>query len=296
MKIRKLIKIPINIFVLSGLMVGVFSGSRSSAQTPVTSDDPNTPSMISMGDWYIVEFDKPSLVNQAQSGNQIGYLQAGGKLDVNSQASQTYINELSGEQTAFIATLAKAIPGAQVSRGYQVVLNAVAVHIPNSNLDLLKILASLPGVKRISPQQIYTVALDFSLPLIKASMLWEQLGGRADAGHGIKVADVDTGIDPTHPMFNGTGWSYPSTGTWPKGYCAEVTGFCNGKIIAARFYPPTFDVNVGEELTPRDLAGHGSHTAGIAAGNIVTAAYGTSSPVISGVAPGAWLMVYKGLF
>ena len=296
MKIRKIIKILVNLFVLSGLMVGVFSGSMSSAQAPVTSDGPKTPSTPSVGGWYIVEFDKPSLANQAQSGDQISYLKAGGRLDVNSQASQDYINDLVSEQAAFTASLANAIPGAEVSRGYQVVLNAVAVRLPNSDLATLQILASLPGVKRISSQQIYTVSLDYSLPLIKASAMWEQLGGRADAGQGIKVADIDTGIDPTHPMFSGTGWSYPSTGTWPKGYCAEVSGFCNGKIIAARFYPPTFDVNVGEELTPRDVTGHGSHTAGIAAGNIVDAAYGTSEPIISGVAPGAWLMVYKGLF
>ena len=296
MKIRKLIKILVNLFVLSGLMVGVFSGSTSSAQAPVTSDGPETPSAPAVGGWYIVELDKPSLAHQAQSKNLINFMTAGGKLDVNSQASQDYINELINEQAVFTSALLSTIPVAQVSRSYQVVLNAVAVQLPNSDLATLQALASIPGVTRISPQQIYTVTLDHSLPLIKASELWDQLGGRADAGQGIKIADVDTGIDPTHPMFDGTGWSYPSTGTWPKGYCAEVTGFCNGKIISARFYPPTFDVNVDEELTPRDVAGHGSHTAGIAAGNIVTAAYGNSTPVISGVAPGAWLMVYKGLF
>jgi subtilisin family serine protease len=270
--------------------------STVTAQAPVTSDGSNLPTTTAVGNWYIVEFDKPSLAIQAQSGNQIGYLNAWGKLDVHSQASQEYIDDLMTEQAAFTTALESAIPSAQVSRGYQVVLNAVAVHIPNSDLATLQMLASLPGVTRISPQQIYTVTLDYSLPLIKAAELWNQLGGRAKAGQGVKVADVDTGIDPTHPMFAGKGWSYPSTGTWPKGYCAEVTGFCNGKIIAARFYAPTFDVSTDEELTPRDVTGHGSHTAGIAAGNVVTAAYGTSTPVISGVAPGAWLMVYKGLF
>lgn len=296
MKIRKMIKILVNVFVLCGLMVGVFSGSAGSAQAPVTSDGPKAPLTPAAGGWYIVELDKPSLAIQAQTVNQINYQKAGGKLDVNTQASQDYINELVSEQAAFTASLVNAIPGAEVNRGYQVVLNAVAVRLPNSDLATLQILSSLLGVKRISSQQIYTVTLDYSLPLIKAPALWDQLGGRADAGQGVKVADIDTGIDPTHPMFSGNGWSYPSTGTWPKGYCAEVAGFCNGKIIGARFYPPTFDVNTGEELTPRDVTGHGSHTAGIAAGNIVESEYGTSTPIISGVAPGAWLLVYKGLF
>ena len=63
MKIRKLIKILVNLFVLSGLMVGVFSSSMSSAQAPVTSDSPETPSAPAVGGWYIVELDKPSLAH-----------------------------------------------------------------------------------------------------------------------------------------------------------------------------------------------------------------------------------------
>jgi subtilisin family serine protease len=296
MNIRKLSKLLVNLLVLSGLMVGVFSGSSVTAQVPVISDSPNTPTAPATGDWYIVELAKPSLAIQANSTSTANYLTKTGEVDVNSQASQNYIDSLKSDQAALSAALVSAIPGTQVSRGYQVVLNAVAVHLPNSDIATLKALASIPGVKQISPQQIYTVSLDYSLPLIKASALWDQLGGRSNAGQGVKVADIDTGIDPTHPMFSGTGWSYPATGTWPKGYCAEVAGFCNGKIISARFYPPTFDVSVDEELTPRDHAGHGSHTAGIAAGNVVTTDFGTNKPVISGVAPGAWLMVYKGLF
>jgi len=54
MKIRKLIKIFVNLLVLSGMMVGVFSDSMSSAQAPVTSNGPKTPSTPAMGGWYIV--------------------------------------------------------------------------------------------------------------------------------------------------------------------------------------------------------------------------------------------------
>jgi subtilisin family serine protease len=296
MSIRRLLKVTINVFILTGMVVGLFSSSITNAQAPVVSDGPEIPLTQAEGNWYIVEFDKPSLASLVKIDNRLNYLTAGGKLDVNSPASQAYIDELASDQASFSVALENSIPGALVSRGYQVVLNAVAVQLPKSDLATLRALASLPGVIHISPQQIYTITLDYSLPLIDASALWDLLDGRVAAGKGVKVADVDTGIDPTHAMFNGTGWSYPDNGTWPKGYCADVTGFCNGKIIAARYYPPTFAVNTGEELTPRDVTGHGSHTAGIAAGNLVTATYGTDMPVISGVAPGAWLMVYKGLF
>jgi subtilisin family serine protease len=249
------------------------------------------------GYWYIVEFEGSSLAVYAQSGAGLKAMTAGGRLNVNAPASQTYIGRLRTQQAAFAASLASAIPGARVERGYQIVLNAVAVRLPNDDLDTIRELRAIPGVKRVSPQRIYTVDMDYSLPLINAPALWSQLGGRNAAGTGIKIAIIDTGIDPDHPMFDGTGWAYPAG--WPstgKGYCAGHAGFCNGKIIAARYYTPTMAVNIHEVLTPQDIDGHGSHTAGIAAGNVVTATYGTSSVQVSGVAPGAWVMAYKGLF
>ncbi len=296
MQVRKIARFLVNLLVLTGLIVGVFSGTITKAQAPIESDGPTPAIAQAEGNWYIIELEKPALAIQAQSANKTEYVNEFGKLDVNSASSQGYINELAADQAAFTTALTKAIPGTKIYRGYQVLLNGLAVELPNSELTTLQTLASLPGVSRISPQQIYTVSLDYSLPLIQAPALWSELGGRVLAGQGVKVADVDTGIDPTHVMFSGEGFSYPATGTWPKGYCATVSGFCNGKIIAARYYPPTFAVNTGEELTPRDVVGHGSHTAGIAAGDVVTGTYGTSNPLLSGVAPGAWLMVYKGLF
>ena len=38
---------------------------------------------------------------------------------------------------------------------------------------------------------------------------WNAAGGRSVAGAGIKIGDIDTGIDETHPFFDPTGFSYP---------------------------------------------------------------------------------------
>ncbi|MGC9333253.1 MAG: S8 family serine peptidase, partial [Anaerolineae bacterium] len=263
------------------------------ADQPIQTDGlPATP-VVAGGNWYIVQFKALPLALHAKEearGAQTMYV--GGKLNVDAPASQAYLAQLKEQQKQFGLVLAKEIPDAQVHRGYQIALNAVAVQLPDSELETLKILWSLPEVARVTPQVIYSVDMDYSLPLIDADVLWTQLGGRDAAGAGIKVAIIDSGIEPDHPMFDGTGWSYPATGSWPKGEAA----FTNGKIIAARYYPPTFEVNVDEELSPQDHHGHGSHTAGTAAGNRVVADYGTSSVEISGVAPGAWIMAYKGLF
>lgn len=275
----------------------VLSLAPATAQAPDEAEGLASAPVMAGGNWFIAEFEDSPLAIYATSGaGDVSVMTVGGKLNVNAPASQSYISQLKNQQAAFMASLSQVIPGARVERGYQIVLNAVAVELPSSDLETLKKLRDMPGVKRVSPQRIYTVDMDYSLPLINASTLWNQLGGQDAAGAGIKVAVVDSGIDSDHPLFDGTGWSYPTTGTWPKGYCADHASFCNGKIIAARYYTPTFEVNAGEELTPQDHHGHGSHTAGTSAGNRVTASYGTSTPEVSGVAPGAWIMAYKGLF
>ncbi|NLF11205.1 MAG: S8 family serine peptidase, partial [Anaerolineaceae bacterium] len=279
--------------LLALILVLVLPMSSTLAQVPPQTDGPAAGPTIAEGNWYLVEFEAPPLAVHARSEEAAARAMfTGGKLNVESAASQSYVNQLVEQQSQFQAALVRAIPGATVHRSYQVALNAVAVQLPDSELETVKALWAQPGVARVTPQMIYTVDMDYSLPLIDAAALWSQVGGRDQAGAGIKIADIDSGINPTHPLFDGTGWSYPTTGTWPKG----DTAFTNGKIIAARYYPPTFDVSTEEEASPQDHHGHGSHTAGTAAGNRVMATYGTSTIEVSGVAPGAWLMVYKGLF
>ncbi|MEL6870599.1 MAG: S8 family serine peptidase, partial [Pseudomonadota bacterium] len=74
---------------------------------------------------------------------------------------------------------------------------------------------------------------------------------------------------------------------------------CNNKLIGARWYVDGFlagrgSVVEGEFLSPRDSSGHGSHTAGTAGGNEVTATF-NGSPIarISGMAPRARIAAYK---
>ncbi|MEO0345764.1 MAG: S8 family serine peptidase [Pseudomonadota bacterium] len=74
---------------------------------------------------------------------------------------------------------------------------------------------------------------------------------------------------------------------------------CNNKMIGARWYVDGFlagrgSVVEGEFLSPRDSSGHGSHTAGTAGGNKVTATLnGTPVGQLSGMAPRARLAIYK---
>ena len=55
-----------------------------------------------------------------------------------------------------------------------------------------------------------TLTLSESYKIINATGAWTAAGGRATAGAGIKIGDIDTGIDETHPFFDPTGFSYPA--------------------------------------------------------------------------------------
>ena len=91
------------------------------------------------------------------------------------------------------------------------------------------------------------------------------LNGEPNAGAGVKIAVLDTGIDQNHAAFQENGLQYPAG--FPKG----DSGYTNRKVIAARSY---VNMLVGtdpqftrpDDLSPRDRVGHGTAVAMIAAG------------------------------
>ncbi len=228
-------------------------------------------------------------------------------LDAESPDSLAYIAYLKSAQAAFMENLSQTVPDASLVASFQAAFNGLSLAVPETGLPGL---ARMAGVAAIYPDQLRSVDMDASLPLINAPAMWAALGGQSSAGKGIKIADVDTGLRPNNPMFSGAGFTLP-TGVTPKGFCATNPNDpqfpCNNKIIAAWAFPDNALAVAAEETAlqqgpnpiPLDIDGHGSHTAGISAGDPVTVKAGATIPVdttISGVAPGAYLMVYKALF
>ena len=86
----------------------------------------------------------------------------------------------------------------RVTGSTQVLVNAVFVH---STRDRVAELRSLPGVDRVVFVPRARAKLNAAVQLIDAPAAWTFLGGIPNAGLGMKIADLDTGIEPTHPAF-----------------------------------------------------------------------------------------------
>lgn len=151
--------------------------------------------------------------------------------------------------------------------------------------------------------------------------VWEAVGGVEEAGAGVVVGVLDTGIAPENPAFAGdplgtTAGAEPyldgaaitfqkGDGSVFRGVCQTGEQFtaddCSTKVVGARYYVEGFgvdnlgDASVGEYISPRDGDGHGSHTASTAAGNVATptAIGGIDFGTFTGVAPAARIAAYK---
>jgi subtilisin family serine protease len=176
--------------------------------------------------------------------------------------------------------------------------------------DQAQKLAHTAGVVSVTKQKTYqvdTVQTPHYLNLTGPNGLWAKVGGVKGAGKGIIVGDIDTGLWPENPAFTGKKITVDGSGNvkgipgW-KGVCTTGPGWttanCTKKVVGARFYTDGFgesNISPDEYLSPRDGAGHGSHTASTAAGNhgqnvvIDGASYGKAS----GMAPAAMIAVYK---
>jgi subtilisin family serine protease len=237
----------------------------------------------------------PVEVVVALQGNSLAAEQsqrlAEGRPALDAAGQKAYVSSLRESQATLKASLQAS--GARILHEYRIVFNGFDVVADRAVLaDVL----ALPGVSHLEPVQKATPALDNSVPFILGGMTYSDLG---TDGAGMRIALIDTGIDYTHADFGGSGnvsdytannATFIEPGTFPT---AKVVGGTDlvGEWYDANCPPVTPSWGVCSSIPmpdpdPLDLAGHGTHVAGIAAG------IGTSK-VAHGVAPGASLLIYK---
>lgn len=234
----------------------------------------------------VVTLDAPSLARATAQSRVLTKAARTHRLDLRTPTSVNYLRGLAAAQRTLQARIAEALPAAQVRWHYSIVLNAIAVELPRSELARL---AQLPGVAKVWPSIRYhslgaTAAnLNQTPSLIGATTLWgPQL---ATAGQGMKIGIIDDGVNQTHPFFSPNGFTMPAG--FPKGN----TSFTTAKVIVARAFPPASPkyANANLPFDPEESE-HATHVAGIAAGDHGTQAAGV---VVSGIAPMAYLGNYK---
>ena len=220
---------------------------------------------------------------------------AGKKLNAHSAAAQKWQKHLTSTHDAALAKV-----GATKIYDYTVTNNGVATRLSASQAQKL---SQQPGVVRLEKDQraqVDTTVSPHFLGLDAEGGIWSQLGGGPRAGAGLVIGVIDTGIWPENPSFKGgTGIPIPATF---HGACIAGqnwgTSTCNDKIVGARYYYAGFgrkNIAKSDYKSPRDGAGHGSHTSSTAAGNygVKMSIDGNLIGTGSGMAPGAKIAMYK---
>lgn len=174
-------------------------------------------------------------------------------------------------------------------------LNGFAVRLTTAQAATL---AEDPAVAMVERNSVRPLA---SLPA-GAVAAEPRTGGRdggRDGGAGVVIGIIDSGLDPTGPLFA------RSTRLGPRprdfaGACEDGEGspVCNGKVLGARWYVEGFgadDLRATARLSAHDDDGHGTQMASIAAGNagVDVRVHDQRLGRFSGEAPDARIAVYK---
>ena len=283
------------------LVAGLLPAAVAHAAPPRPAPDTGTPGATATaatravtsptGRW-IVQLAEPSLARNPQARTR-------GRLDAAGKVATAYAGQLAQHQRGFADRLRQVAPGARVQRTYKVALDGMSVRMSPAEAVAVR---SMPGVLAVTPDVPYQLDM-FSTPTqIGAPTLWNQVGGQPNAGAGVKVAIIDSGIfvrrnaDGSYagnPCFDDAGYPAP-----PRGYPKGDTRFTNRKVLVARsYFRPDDPPIAGEDQAIQGTntsSPHGTHVAGTVgcdAGTHVN--FQGADITLSGVAPRAYLMNYR---
>lgn len=155
-----------------------------------------------------------------------------GRIEKTRAASEPYRQHLREVQQGIRDQLAALhIP---VTGAVQHLLNGVFVR---ATPDQANVLRSLAGVNAVVPLRRFHINDQLSVSDVPQAWSNAAIGGQGNAGQGLKIAILDSGIDQTHPSFQDSSLTPPAG--FPKCDVPSDCAFTNNKVIVARSYVST---------------------------------------------------------
>ncbi|WP_432982066.1 S8 family serine peptidase [Dactylosporangium sp. CA-233914] len=284
----------------------------SAAKSPTSRMAKTDPSLLNRSDTarvpVAVKLDYDSTATY--SGDIAGYAATSpsvtGKALSGGADEKRYENRIAGIEDKFLADLKKQVPDAKVGQRLRTVYGGIALTVPANKIDAILAIDNVVAVQSDTARQPQT---DSSPAFIGADKVYPSLGGAPNAGKGVIFGTLDSGVWPEHPSFadNGNLGAPPAKADGTPRACdfgdnpltpAADPFVCNNKVIGGKGFLDTYNALQEMELygyTARDSDGHGTHTASTAAGDPVASAkiFNIERGPINGIAPGAWVSVYK---
>jgi len=239
------------------------SGAGNGKQAVPEHDFTEARTHATQNEYYVVVFKDPPAASYEGGipGLQRTKPERGQKLNPNGRAVRAYKDHLKSVHDDYRSWRASNAPAAAVVDEYFLTANALAVKANGVSADKL---AQGPGVSRVTASTLYSPAMNISTGLIDADALWPAAGGQANAGAGMKVGVIDSGIDETHEFFD-----------------------CKGAIVHKVYASGV--AGTGETI----VNDHGTHVSGTVAGCVTEPSTGVIDDTLSGVAPAAELWDYN---
>ncbi|KAK6794001.1 hypothetical protein RDI58_007454 [Solanum bulbocastanum] len=228
-----------------------------------------------------------------------------------SETSKAYANELTKSHDEFLQSYMERGSYDKIY-SFKHIINGVAVHTTPSQDTYsskckIEKLKNAPRVKLLEEDRRVKQMTTYTPQFLGIPAVWTQEGGDKNAGEGIVIGFIDSGINPDHPSFAYNPTTNNSLTDSFSGACEEGPLFpqtsCNGKIVSARFFSAGAQTSTTlndsmDILSPFDAVGHGSHVASTAAGNfgVPVVVNGLYYGRASGMAPRARIAVYKAIY
>ena len=240
-------------------------------------------------DTYIIQFNGQPTATWLQNTDA----------DFDSNTAVSYQTALKTQQQTLLQQMNRTVDRPLLPRfRYTVAYNGMALQLTGSEADEI---SSLAGITAVYREQQYELTTDASPDWTGATAIWDGSGtpdSSTSKGEGIIIGIIDSGINTDHPSFadiGGDGYNHTNplgSGVY-KGLCVATPSLCNDKLIGLWDFVDGFWESDGAE----DNNGHGSHTAGTAAGNVTPATVDTETgfsykKTVSGIAPHANVIAY----